>query len=266
MISSLASRGAHVIAISPYPLDHPYATLIIPAMRVATKNENIFAEHMDLTSPASVREFCTKFLTEGDQRLDGIVFAHEYPGIGSIFASKAEHEEKREAGALATFLIITLLLPALLVAPVERDIRIVNVVNPFYAAGVPTFTSDIISSMTLPPKATARPLLLGEGHRSLRTVVLTRHLQRILNALPNRAPTLDSKTPGGVPPEPKAPEGSSRTKDSADSVEKSKQKFPSNIVAVTAAPGMSRTETIRAVLGADREIDSVGHSTLGLIL
>jgi len=37
------------------------------------------------------------------------------------------------------FLLTTLLLPALLVAPVERDIRIINIVNPFYAAAAPAF-------------------------------------------------------------------------------------------------------------------------------
>ena len=92
-------------------------------MRVATKNEHIYAEHADLGSPASVRDFCTRFLTEGDQRLDGIVFAHEYAGVGSLFASKPEHEERREAAALATFLIITLLLPALLLLPLSLAVR-----------------------------------------------------------------------------------------------------------------------------------------------
>jgi hypothetical protein len=234
-------------------------------MRAATKNEHIFAEHVDLSSPASVRAFCTRFLTEGDQRLDGIVFAHEYAGVGSIFKSTAVHEERREAAALATFFMITLLLPALLVAPVERDIRIVNVVNPFYAAGVPTFTADIAASMN-PSPANKRPLLLGEGHRSLRTIVLTRHLQRILNALPNRAPTLDSKMPGGVAPEGVATPTPASVNSEKDVDDKTKSKFPSNIVAVSVAPGMSRSETIRMALGAASDTDTPGYSMLGFIL
>ncbi|GJE94735.1 hypothetical protein PsYK624_109060 [Phanerochaete sordida] len=260
-ISNLASRGANVIALSPFPLEHPCNTLIIPAIRSTTKNENIFAEHADLTSSASVRAFCTKFLTEGDQRLDGIVFAHEYTGAGSMFANTAAHEQKREVASLASFLFTTLLLPALLVAPVERDIRIVNVVNPFYAAAIPSFNADLIASMSPDEAPRKRPLFLAEGHRALRTIVLTRHLQRILNALPNRAPTLDSKTPGGVPPEKPSP------KEAQDDAEdKSKSKFPSNIVAVTVAPGISRTETVRVALGADKSVDPEGYSTFGFVL
>ncbi|KIP09031.1 hypothetical protein PHLGIDRAFT_103486 [Phlebiopsis gigantea 11061_1 CR5-6] len=258
LISNLASRGAHVIAISPYSLEHPYATLLIPAMRTATKNENIYAEHADLTSLASVREFCTKFLTGEDQRIDGIVFAHEYAGIGSLFSSKAVHEERREAESVATFLMITLLLPALLVAPVERDIRIVNVVNPFYAAAIPSFTTDIISTMTsaTPP---SRSLFLSEGRRALRTIILTRHLQRILNALPNRAPTLDAQGPGEQP---------KTSKDDAanETSGKTPHNMPSNIAAVSVTPGMSRTETIRAALGADRELSPESFSLVRMLI
>lgn len=236
-------------------------------MRTTTKNENIFAEHADLSSPSSIREFCIKFLTEGDQRLDAIVFAHEYYGIGSLFASKALHEMKRQATSLATFLIVTLLLPAFLVAPVERDIRIVNVVNPYYAAAVPSFSSDLMASMTPEESPKKRPMFLAEGHRALRTIVLTRHLQRILNALPNRAPSLDSKTPGAVPAESQSSASGSTAKESVASAEdKGKSKFPSNIVAITVAPGMSRAETIRIAMGADKTVDPDGYSTFGFIL
>ena len=95
----------------------------------------------------SQRDFCTKFLTGDDQRLDAIVYAHEYACIGSI-GSKGQVQEKREAASLATFLMTTLLLPALLVAPVERDIRVVHLVNPFYAAAAPSFTTQLVSSMS----------------------------------------------------------------------------------------------------------------------
>ncbi|KAI0688989.1 hypothetical protein BC835DRAFT_1418884 [Cytidiella melzeri] len=251
VISNLASRGAHVIAISPYPLEHPFATLLIPALREETKNEHVYTEHADLTSPKSIREFCTKFLTGDDQRLDAVVFAHEYACIGSFFGSKAQLKEQREAASLATFLISTLLLPALLVAPVERDIRIVHLVNPFYAAANPTFTSDLVSSMSTETQTTvSRPLLQMEGHRALRTIVFSRHLQRILNALPNRAPTWDSKPPGSGPTSGNEPASSPTPEKTAES------KLPSNIVAVSVCPGVSRAETIRALLGLGNETGS----------
>ncbi|KAH9922576.1 hypothetical protein B0H21DRAFT_841244 [Amylocystis lapponica] len=154
LISALAARGAHIIAVSPYPLTHAYPTVLIPLLRSTTNNPNIFADHADLSDPASIHAFCTRFLTGADQRLDAIVFGHEYRGIGSWFGSQDARTlaQTQDAASLATFLLVTLLLPALLVAPVERDIRIVTVVNPFYAAAAP------------------------EGHRA-----------RVLDSLPTRA-------------------------------------------------------------------------------
>ena len=127
------------------------------------------------SSPASIRSFCTRFLTGQNQRIDAIIFAHEYPQIGSFF-SRMDKEKERNAGPLATFLITTLLLLALLVAPVDRVIRIINVLNPFYAA------TRILLPLFNPPKE--RSVFLREGIRFLRSIIVTRHLQRILDALP----------------------------------------------------------------------------------
>lgn len=250
LVSNLASRGAHIVALSPYPLEHPQPALLIPALRDETKNPNIYAEYADLASPVSIREFCTKFLTGDDQRLDAIVFAHEYASIGSIFGSKAQEQlnDNRDVASLATFLLTTLLLPALLVAPVERDIRILHLVNPFYAAASANFTNDLLASMSTTPAAThsRKSLFLTEGYRSLRTAVLARHLQRILNALPNRAPTLDPKYAGSVPPGTEQPAKSEKKREDA-------HKFPSNIVAVSVCPGVSRSDIVRSVLGLEAD-------------
>lgn len=191
------------------------------------------------------------------------MFAHEYAGIGSLFSSKAVHEERREAASLATFLFITLLLPVLLVAPIERDIRVVSLVNPFYAAAIPSFTKELISSMNTPFPA-CRSLFLSEGHRALRTVVLTRHLQRILNALPNRAPTFDAH-PGREPGK-TSPSDAPESGPSDLSEEKSQPKLPSNIVAVSVAPGTSRTETVRTAIGADRELEPDSYSAVRMFM
>ncbi|KAI0330404.1 hypothetical protein GY45DRAFT_1345962 [Cubamyces sp. BRFM 1775] len=246
-LTALAKRGAHVIALSPYPLSHPVPSLLLQLLRSTTRNENIFAEHCDLNSPTAIRKFCTSFLTGNDTRLDALVFAHEYPSIGRIwfFGGKArrdkeEREEKqREAASLASFLLTTLLLPALLVAPVERDIRIVHVVNPFYAAALPTFPTFLNSTPSTQPAA--QPLVIAEGHRALRTVVLTRHLQRILDSLPNRAedPKAKSKQAG----DPAAPQ-------------------PSNIISVAACPGISRRDTIAPFLGATERAWSLAYIVL----
>lgn len=225
---------------------HPIPSLLLPLLRSTTNNENIFAEYCDLDSPTAIRKFCTTFLTETDPRLDALVFAHEYPSIGRIwfFGGKARQEKEkreqaqREAASLASFLLTTLLLPALLVAPVERDIRVVHVVNPFYAAALPTFPAFLNS--TPASKPVAQPLVISEGLRALRTVVLTRHLQRILDSLPNRA--ADPKTKPSMEP------------------------HPSNILAVAACPGISRRDTIAPFLGATERGWSLAYLVLVLPL
>ena len=180
--------------------------------------------------------------TKTDTRLDGILFAHEYQHIGvpRLFRRIAidEEKQKRESNSLSTFLITTLLLPALLVAPPERDIRIINVVNPFYAAAAaslrtsnvfdPSFTHFTTSSSS----SSSKSLFLDEGFRSLRTVILTRHLQRILDALPN-------------PQVPKTQEGTSSVPVVSARVQRS------NIVAVCVSPGLSRVDTLSRMLNAD---------------
>ncbi|KAF7367623.1 hypothetical protein MSAN_00825800 [Mycena sanguinolenta] len=76
--------------------------------------------------------------TAPPRRLDALVCAHEYAGAGGLglFASGQRELEQRERdeASLASFLLITLFLPSLLTAPVERDIRIVDVVNRWCAA------------------------------------------------------------------------------------------------------------------------------------
>ena len=140
--------------------------------------------------------------------------------------SRKDKEKERTAGSLATFLIITLLLPALLVAGVERDIRIINVVNPFYAVA-----ATLLPRFDPPQK---RSIFPREGIRSLRSIIVTRHLQRILDALP--AAQL-----------PKPEEGSSSVFVVNTKVQ---------IVAVSVCPGISRVDTISTLFNADWTIHS----------
>ena len=225
LIEHLAKRGAHVIALSPKPVNHPEVDILIELLRDSTKNEHIYAEECDLSSSASVREFCTRFITGKDTRLDAIVFAHEYQPIGSLLASDdpVELAKRRRTSSLATFLMVTLLLPVLLVAPVERDIRIINVVNPFYAAASMTYSLTDVRSPTA-------PLFKQEGQRSLETIIFMRHLQRVLDALPS----------GGQVP--KTDEATVRVV--SDKVQKS------NIVTTCVCPGIS-TDTVATLLKAN---------------
>lgn len=213
--------------------------MLIPLLRASTNNEHIYADHADLSDPKSIRDFCTKFLTGQDTRLDALVFAHEYHGIGSLLrrGRARQDAQARESASLATFLVVTLLLPALLVEPAERDIRIVSVVNPFYAAAAPGFVKQLTTA--LPEAETSSPVLLSEGQRALRTAILTCHLQRVLDSLPNQSP--DRKASETAVPQ------------------------PSNILTVTACPGISRKDTIAPLLGADKDSPH-GFSKFGTLM
>lgn len=242
LLQELAQRGAHIIALSPEPISSPRVDVIIELLRSTTSNENIYAEHCDLSSPSSIREFCSRFLTTENNRLDGIVFAHEYAHIGSKLPTKStalEDEMERQTRSLATFLIMTLLLPILLVAPAERDIRVVNVINPFYAAAVTNFSPTMAS----PPDKPS--IFLQEGRRSLQMAILTRHLQRIFDSMPQhpQVPKVDGE---------------------AVSVVGSKLQR-SNVVAIAVSPGITKTDTIAPLLAADRE-DPLRFTFTGAIL
>ncbi|KAL1749219.1 hypothetical protein HDZ31DRAFT_27869 [Schizophyllum fasciatum] len=256
LMEALAARGAHIIALSPEPIDAgpppppppsapatddfsgpppPTASptaLIIEALRTASSNQHIYAEYCDIESPAHIRAFCTRFLTGNDTRIDAIVFAHEAPHVGNAVGKRKGDEaadaKRRSLCSLATFLITTLLLPALLVAPPERDIRIVHVVNPFYAAGAGVGKKR--------QKGMGLKLACTEGARALRTIVYSRHLQRVLDALPAaQVPKTDADAGGAATT-------------SVPVVSQKEQR--SNITTVSVSPGFSRLTTIAPILGA----------------
>jgi hypothetical protein len=137
-------------------------------------------------------------------------------------AQRELEQRTRDTAALASFLLTTLLLPAMLTAPADRDLRIVHVVNRWYAAAGPRFFLDNLYSFGEQPTPTSP--LLPEASRALRTALFTRHLQRILDALP--APSAVPDPSGAVPAQKK-----------------------SNIVAVSVSPGLSRVETVGPLFG-----------------
>ncbi|KAJ6459578.1 hypothetical protein C8R45DRAFT_843215 [Mycena sanguinolenta] len=235
LLEALATRGAHVIALTPHAVEEERVATYIDLVRTTTSNENVFAEECDLRDPASIKTFAEKFVsapsvpTAPPRRLDALVCAHEYAGVGALrgFAS-SEEQRTRDEGALATFLLIILLLPSLLTAPVERDLRIVNVVNRWYAAAAPRFWAD--RTYEFPSAFTTTTTLLAEASRALRTVVLTRHLQRILDALPS--------TPIPDPSATSSSHSSNATSGSSKS----------NIIAVSVSPGLG-AESVAPLFG-----------------
>ena len=240
LLNTLAQRGAHVIALTAEPPDTGAPATLVSLLRNTTSNENIYAEQCDLTSPASIRAFCANY-HKSEKRLDAVIFAHEYAPIGTLFSHRStELEKQRQIASGATFLFVTLLLPLLLTAPVERDIRLITLVNPFYAAAARVFTASASAS------SASSSLLLTEGRRSLRTAVFMRHLQRVLDALPS-----GSQVP--------------RTDVNSQSIPVVSDKVQrSNIVAVSVSPGISRTDVVAPLLGADSSRGGV--SWVGMML
>ncbi|KAJ7093390.1 hypothetical protein B0H15DRAFT_938408 [Mycena belliarum] len=244
LLESLAQRGAHIIALTPHAVDSEQVKTYIELLRSTTANEQIYAEQCDLASPPSIHAFATRFTTGHAQRLDALIFTHEYRHIGAArllapAADPAADPAARETASLATFLLTTLLLPALLTAPAARDIRIITLVNRFYAAAAalpPPFA---------PPPGASASLFLREGARALRTAAFTRHLQRVLDALPAPPVPAADGTPGPGP---------------RPAMQKS------NIVVVSVSPGLSRAETVAPLLRADWSPTGHGFSVVGLVL
>ncbi|ELU42173.1 Cutinase domain-containing protein [Rhizoctonia solani AG-1 IA] len=295
LMQELAQRGAQIIALTPSLAD-PTIEGFVSAIREVTSNALIYAEECDITSPTSIRAFCKQFLAitptgpstnmpgvpKDPPRLDALILAHEYTHIGAGWgvnkSLRAVEENIRLEGGLASFLLITLLLPCLIRAPNDRDIRIINVVNPLYAASVPTYVpptplpkpSEMKDGTPAPPQPPAENITVPElaeskgsfraqleklalasvssleGHRSLRSILLVRHLQRVLDALASQSnkPVLG-------------------TNKEAEVISVKKQ-ATSNITAVTVAPGFSRVQTVGPYLRARKE--SVGFSTIGFYL
>ncbi|KAJ7769983.1 hypothetical protein B0H16DRAFT_1777011 [Mycena metata] len=256
LLEQLAKRGAHVIALTPHSVADERVSTFIDLLRSTTSNENIYAEECDLASPPSIQAFAARFVKGTNPgpgpgagpnldppRVDALVFAHEYAAVGAWGAfsapeaARAAEQLQRDEGALGTFLLMTLLLPALLTAPVERDIRIVNMVNRFYAAAAPrmfkdaTYAFEDLYSTKTKAKSTALQAspIPREATRALRTIILTRHLQRVLDALPSAPVPNPLENPADAPP--------------PTHVQKS------NIVAVSVSPGLSRAETVAPLFG-----------------
>ncbi|KZO98310.1 hypothetical protein CALVIDRAFT_526180 [Calocera viscosa TUFC12733] len=276
ILDSLASLGAHVILLEP-TTSSPSAQLLLPALQEQHKNPSLHVAECDLASPASVREFVGKFARTtpgagGEQaRVDAVVLCGGYGWRGAGGAEGTAYTErtggaagKTEEGAegaeeLGAFLLTTMLLPLLLRAPGTRDIRLVNVVNPFYAAAFPGFPE-----LVLPPAdagdekdglggARGEPGKTGkekengkkkissfqrEGIRSLRSIIWSVYLQRVLDAL------VPVPTEPGPEPELEVLGGKDKVLD-----EKARRRR-SNILSLAVCPGFSRADVAAPYLGA----------------
>lgn len=215
-ISSLAHRGAQIIALTP-DISAPDVIQLIHLIRDSTQSELVYAEQCDLGSLESVSAFAAlwnagdKKEREGVRRLDAMLFLP--PSRAELdrvqladTKDKSKGKQRRcdaiyQLHVLARFHLVNSLLSSLLVLPPDREIRIISVLSPFYSAGLNHF--DILTTST--PSKGAKPTIksLSEssysaliGAASLRWHALTSELQRRLDLLAEADPRPRTKLPG----------------------------------------------------------------------
>lgn len=267
-IATLGQQGAHVIALVP-DVSAPDVIQMILLLRESTQNENIFAEQCDMGDLASISTFAARWnqgpvdqsgarssaalmeQTPGQHRLDTLLFlpTEEAPYLlgtslmpgKNTYARKGDSAQAPERSyvyeVLGRFHLVNSLLPSLLQAPPDRDIRIITAVSPWYAAGRALF--DAVAE-PLVRFSSIKPLFqpwTWLGGVNLRWICLNRELQRRLDILSaadtrprTRLPGIDVEEPRYLPKMDKLPRRS-------------------NISAICVCPGFERSSQLSAFLG-----------------
>lgn len=275
-LSSLAHRGAQIIALTP-DISDPSVIQLVHLIRDSTQSELIYAEQCDVASLESISAFAAlwnsgdKKQREGVRRLDGVLFLP--PGrddLGTVQGSQPGRADRvYQLHVLAKFHLINSLLSGLLVQPPEREVRIVSAMSPFYAAGLGHF--DLLASSSDPPtnrasgkkkakedeKAPQTQLeKLSEssysaliGAASLRWYALTVELQRRLDLLAEADPRPRTKLPGiDLDPTSIASRFSTTTNGAPSTAIQneaaSRMKRHSNISVINVCPGFERSTDI----------------------
>ena len=150
-------------------------------------------------TPRAIRTFVKQWAVnpagtgEGGRRLDAIVWADGWKLDAALSGFKTS--DRADQGGYETgdddedpvaewtvqesrFHLLTAMLPLIIKAPMERSIRLVNLVSPFYAAAIPT-----LEDTPRPKTSRARSAILQTGVDSWKDILLWKHLQKILDAL-----------------------------------------------------------------------------------
>ena len=160
MAQLLAQLGAHAIAITFEPPDTPDTgtpATLVSLIRSTTPDEIIYAEQCNLTS---IRTVCSSYPKSGTSGRGHICprlaywshFLAQEPGLREPTADcvvrnlsvwGGRHARKTEGGRHEGYFYrphVTLLLPSLLTAPFQRDIRLIAIVNAFCTAAACMFS------------------------------------------------------------------------------------------------------------------------------
>lgn len=158
-------------------------------------------------TPEAIKEFIRKWAikppgtADSGRRIDGIVWADEWDvsrpwkvfstrdtpeGADTWAGVKGKERDVQWTAEEGKFHFLNSILPFLLKAPMERSIRLVNVLGPFYPAAVPLVKSSPEEQARTTDQlmnGTATSPIVQSGKAALRNLLLWRHLQRVLDAL-----------------------------------------------------------------------------------
>ncbi|WVN88518.1 uncharacterized protein L203_103729 [Cryptococcus depauperatus CBS 7841] len=214
---------------SPLPDD---LLTILHAMRISAGKNPLAQLHCESLprTPTAVRDFTKKWATaptgttgaEG-RRIDAVVLGEGW----NVLPMEAK-TEGRWSTHEHQFHLLTSLLPYLLRAPAERNIRIVSLISPSWQAAIP-------SMQGVKPR---QDIVYNTGARSVTTILLMNHFQLIFD-------TLASASLGTIKPIPKPSPTTESDEKEAKLTRKRDKSIKSNIMAVNVIMPWTRFEAIK---------------------
>lgn len=236
-----------ILYLPPYESPLPESLLtILHVLRLSATSPlaQLHCEAMPRT-PAAVREFVGKWSSpmrgtagEGGRRVDAIVLGSGWECDDGVRVKRDIEREQWEDPEWTVnqfhFHFVTALLPSLLRAPPERNIRIIQLVSPGWSAALPAVKAELEGGAE---RAVDTGKLAVAARRGVTSLAFQSHLRLILDTLASASygkkdmvPTVDGE------------EGAT--------VQKRDESVQSNILALSVIMPWARDEVVRPVWGA----------------
>lgn len=151
-MKDLAARNAQIILLTRHAPSDLFLVDYVDNLRSSTGNELIFAEHVDLSSLHSIRQFATKWINNAPpRRLDMIILCADtlIPRLGVSMKTNDGLDPVWGINYLANFHLLSILSPAIRVQPPDRDVRIVFATCAGYVRGDLQSIRDSLSPLPL---------------------------------------------------------------------------------------------------------------------
>lgn len=231
-----------ILYLPPLASPLPQSLLtVLHAMRLAASGNPLAQLNCEPLppTPAAVRDFVRKWSTtpygttgEGGRRIDALVLGGNWEC--TLDESKSWRPSVDDEGVTWTpaqlhFHLITSLLPHLLKAPAERNIRIIQLVSPAWSAALPGVEKTMTGQAPAPEQPGPLPIAAKRGIIAL---LCQERLSLVLNTLASAACSKKEEVPD--PNEPK---------------KKREINVQSNILALSVIMPWARDEVVRPIWG-----------------